>query len=76
VRELHYVKDRKFAKFVQQQLDPTMHDQVFVYLPDLTFAFSNAVELFKVDVKANATLQAIVFTHAAKLIIHERKKVT
>lgn len=76
VRELHYIKDRKFTKFAQLQIDPKMQARVFVYLPDLIFAFSNAVELFKVEVKANAALQAIVFTHAAKLIIHERREVT
>ena len=74
-RELHYIGDRRFAEFVQQQIDPQAHDRVIVCLPDLIMAFVDGVGRFKMDVKNDSTLQAVVFHHAAKLIIHERKRI-
>jgi hypothetical protein len=76
IRELHYVsKERKFVKFAQQKIDPRAEEKVFIFLPDLIFAFSNAVDRFKQEVKADVILKNVVSTHAAKLIIHERKEI-
>jgi hypothetical protein len=74
-RELHYISDREFAKFVQQQVDPKVQDKVIVCLPDLIMAFIEGVERFTMHVKNDSALQATVFHHAAKLIIHEKKNI-
>ena len=67
--------DREFTKFVQQQVDPRAQDKVIVCLPDLIMAFIKGVERFTMHVKNDSALQATVFHHAAKLIIHERKNI-
>lgn len=74
-RELHYISDREFAKYVQDQLDPNLQDKVFVCLGDLLKAFFEGFERFVTDVKNDAALQAIVFQHSEKLIVHYQEKI-
>jgi hypothetical protein len=74
-RELHYISDKGFANFLQQQVDPNAKDKVFVCLPDLISAFVDAIMRFTKDVKDDESLRAIVFAHSDKLIIHERRKI-
>jgi len=75
-RELHYISNRKFARFAQKEIDPMAQLKVMVCLPDLIMAFNDGVGRFTMDVKNDSALQATVFHHAASLILHEKKSIT
>lgn len=75
-RELQYIGDRGFCDHVQQELDPQAQKQVFVCLPDLIVSFLDGIMRFTKEVKEDTQLQAVVFHHADRLIIHETKKIS